>query len=167
MGPYPRQGVPGLYGINSQPLRDQYCWRNNLSNFYIDFYNNYVLGDFRQNGSNMGPDRSGMPPEHSQTLLGHFWKNSFFVKNLEICQKNRETSTGWKTTLFWEIIQIKKTRIATTRISAVRWPPHLPYGAHSWKNVFWQKKTSILRVIVVHAQESCACTRFLCTHKLF
>ena len=33
------------------------------------------------------------------------------------------------------------------------------------KNVFWQT-TSILRVIVVHAQESCACTRFLCMHKI-
>ena len=66
----------------------------------MDFYNNYVLGDFRQNLSNMGPNRSGMPPEHSQTLLGHFWKNSFFVKKLEKCPKKHETSTGWKTDFF-------------------------------------------------------------------
>ena len=32
--------------------------------------------------------RHGMPTEHSQTLLGHFWKRSFFVKNLEICLTN-------------------------------------------------------------------------------
>ena len=128
----------------------RYCWRNNLSNFYMDFSNNYVLGDFRQNGSNMGPDRSGMPPEHSQARLGHFWKNQFFVKHLGKCPKIHETSTGRKTDCFWEIIKIEKTRIASTRNSAVRWPPHLPYEAHSWKNVFWQK-TSILLVIGVHA----------------
>ena len=42
--------------------------------FYRDFYNTYVLGDFRQNWLNIGPNRSGMPPDHSWTLLGHFWK---------------------------------------------------------------------------------------------
>ena len=120
----------------------------------------------------MGPDRSGMPPEHSQTLLGHFWKNSFFVKNLEKCSKNHEMSTGRKTDFFWETMKIKKTRIATTRISAVRWPPHLPYGAHSWKNVFWQKHRFYLQLlrthkILVHAQDSCACTGLLYNASLF
>ena len=31
------------------------------------------LGDFGQNGSEMFRNRSGMVPEWSQTLLGHFW----------------------------------------------------------------------------------------------
>ena len=97
----------------------------------MDLCNNYVLGDFRQNWSNMGPNRSGMPPEHSQTRLGHFWKKSFFVKNLEKRPKSHETSMGRKTVFFWEIIKIKTTCIATTRILAAGWPSHLPYGAHS------------------------------------
>ena len=70
-----------------------------------------------------------------------------------------------KPTLSGKIIKMKKTCIATTRIFTVRWPPHLPYGAHSWKNVFWQK-TLILLLIAVHAQDSCACTWFLCMHKI-
>ena len=69
--------APSTFCIEVQKGRDTYCWRNNLSNFYRDLYNNYFLGDFRQNWLNMGPDRSGMLPEHSQTLLGHFWKNRF------------------------------------------------------------------------------------------
>ena len=48
----------------------------------------------------MGPNRSGMPPEHSQTRLGHFWKKSFFVKNLEKRPKSHETSMGRKTVFF-------------------------------------------------------------------
>ena len=108
-----------------------------LSNFIMILYNNYVLFDFHQNGSNTGPHKSGMPPEHSQTLLGHFWKRAFFVKNPKNWRKIMEMSTGRKTVFVWEIMEIKKTRIATTRIFTVRWPPHLPYGAHSWKNVFW------------------------------
>ena len=31
----------------------------------------------------MGPDRSGMPPDHSQTLLGHFWKKILFGQNVD------------------------------------------------------------------------------------
>ena len=38
---------------------------------------------FCQNKSKMARNRLGMPPDHSQTLLGHFWKKPFFVKNLE------------------------------------------------------------------------------------
>ena len=29
----------------------------------------------------MGPNRPGMLPEHSQTLLGHFWEKLFFTKH--------------------------------------------------------------------------------------
>ena len=97
----------------------------------MDFPNNYVLGDFHQNGSNIGLDGSGMPREHSQTRLGHFWKKSFFVKNLEKRPKSHEASMGRKTVFFWEIIKIKTTCIATTRILAAGWPSHLPYGVQS------------------------------------
>ena len=48
----------------------------------------------------MGPNRSGIPPEQSQTLLGHFWKVSLSVTNLETCPANHETSTSRKTVFF-------------------------------------------------------------------
>ena len=107
----------------------------------------------------------GCPPSIPRHIWVIFGKSLFFVKNHEKRPKSHETSMRRKTDFFWEIIQIKKTRIATTRNSAVRWPPHLPYEAHSWKNVFWQK-TTILLVICVHAQDSCACTRTLCMHRI-
>ena len=44
----------------------------------------------------MGPDSSGMPPEHSQTLLGHFWTNHLFGKKTDIMK----TPTGRKTVFF-------------------------------------------------------------------
>ena len=99
------------------------------------------------------------------------------VENLEKCPENHETSTGRKTDCFWEIMKIKKTCIATTRILAAGWPSHLPYGAHSWKKRALAKNndftcncwacTRFLRMhkILVHAQESCACTRILCMRK--
>ena len=40
--------------------------------------NGYVLIDFNRN---ICPNRSGMLPEHSQTLLGHFWEKHLFTKN--------------------------------------------------------------------------------------
>ena len=99
----------------------------------------------------------GCPP----STPGHFWvifgKSHFSSKISKNVAQIMETSTGRKTDFFWEIIEIKKTRIATTRNSAVRWPPHLPYGARPWKNVLWQK-TSFLLAIAAYAQDSCACT---------
>ena len=87
----------------------------------MDLYNNnYVLGDFLQNGLNMGPDSSGMPLEHSQTLLDHFWKNDVFINRFETCPENHETQTGRETTLFRELMTKKNMRIVTIRISAVR-----------------------------------------------
>ena len=58
-----------------------------------------AIFDFvRRNLLNMGPDKSGMPPDHSQTLLDHFLENkSSFVTNLEKRRKVMETSTGRKT----------------------------------------------------------------------
>ena len=70
----------------------------------------------------MGRNKSGMPPEHSQTLPCHFWRKENPVKNIEQRAENHETSTGRKTVLVcvWKIISIKKTRIAMTRIFTVR-----------------------------------------------
>ena len=73
-----------------------------IGDFYIDFHNYYyVVRDFHVvvclNGTNMGPTRSGMVPDHSQTLLGHFWKtHNVQSKKMEMSE-NHETSTGWKT----------------------------------------------------------------------
>ena len=49
-----------------------------------EFYNDFVLGDFRlfcQNCLDIGPRRSGMLPDHSQTLLGHLFETTFFIRN--------------------------------------------------------------------------------------
>ena len=40
------------------------------------------------NGSHMGPDRPGMGPEHSQTLLGHFWGKAFSAKDNQVWLEN-------------------------------------------------------------------------------
>ena len=42
------------------------------------------LFDFNRNGLNIDPKRSGMSPDHSQTLLGHFREKSFFVQNVDL-----------------------------------------------------------------------------------
>ena len=49
---------------------------------------------FCQNRSNMGPNRSGMPPDHSQTLLGIFCKKYAVWHTTTTIMK---TSTGRKT----------------------------------------------------------------------
>ena len=48
-----------------------------MNDLYNDVYiemldNNLFVCDFYQNGSHMGPSRSGMVPEASQALPGHF-----------------------------------------------------------------------------------------------
>ena len=45
-----------------------------------------------QHWSRISRNRSGMVPESSRTLLGHFWVKTFFKQN-----KNHETPTGRKT----------------------------------------------------------------------
>ena len=82
---------------------------------------------FYQRGSNMGPNRSGMLPAHSQTLLGHFWENTFFSEHIEKRWKSWSVDGSANLFFFLEIIKMKKTCIATTRILTVRWAPHLPY----------------------------------------
>ena len=60
---------------------------------------------FCQNGSNIGPNRSGMLPDHPQTLVGHFCKKTFVRRQTA---KIMETPTGRKTVFSWKIITIKK-----------------------------------------------------------
>ena len=58
-----------------------------------------MLIDFNGNGLNIGPDRSGMPPDHSQTLLGDFWKKLFFAKNADFLG----TTLFAKIDLIWQL----------------------------------------------------------------
>ena len=60
------------------------CIRNSIRTFITISFEN-IVDDFRKNGSNMTRNRLGMPPEHSQTLLGHFWEKSFFNKKYVAC----------------------------------------------------------------------------------
>ena len=88
------------------------------------YYNNCVWGAclflFCQNGLDIGPNRSGMPPDHSQTLLGHFLRKSFFI-SLAKCPENYETSTGRKTVFFvWLIETLKKKQRASSRLELSR-----------------------------------------------
>ena len=126
---------------------------------YRDFYNNYVLGDFRQNWSNMGPNRSGMPPEHSQTRLGHFWKKSFFVKNLEKRPKSHETSMGRKTVFF---LGNHKNKNDVHRHDS-NFGGRMAFPSSIW-SPFVKKR--VLAKNIDFACNWCACTRVLCMHKI-
>ena len=102
----------------------------------------------------MGPNRSGMPLEHSQTLLGHFRKNSFPVDKLGNYLKKHETSSGRKLICFLinytnekknAHLQLKIWRpdeVTVFHMKAIR--EQMCFVQH--------KKTFILHVIVVHAQ---------------
>ena len=48
---------------------------------------------------NIGPGRSGMPPDHSQTLLDDFWKKICFNENADFL----ETTLFAKIDLIWQL----------------------------------------------------------------
>ena len=93
----------------------------------------------------IGPQSVGDAPP---TTPRHFW----VIFGTIICStqddQNHENVQGPEKRFFWKMITISKTRIATTRILTVWWAPHLPYGAHSWKSMFWQTNTQILWVVI-------------------
>ena len=109
----------------------------------------------------MGPDRSGMPSEHSQTLLGHFCKKSCFVKKTQNLTGNHGNVHGPENRFNLE--NNGNTKDTHRHDSNFRGPMASP--SSMWSPFVKKRvlaKTSFSLVIAVHAQGSCACTRFLC-----
>ena len=53
-----------------------------------------------QNGSELVQNSSGMVPDTSQTLLGHFWDKTFFQKKRKKTSEKHETPRRLKTICF-------------------------------------------------------------------
>ena len=125
----------------------------------------------------MASNNSGMPPEHSQTLLGHFWKKSFFVKNLEKRPKGHETSMGRKTVFFLgnhennnDVHRHDSNFGGRMAFPSSIWSPFVKKRVLAKTIDFTCNCCARTRFLcmhenLVHAQESCACTRILCMHK--
>ena len=78
-----------------------------------------------------GPDRSGMVPDHSRTLLRHCWTNMWCWEHTHNMQKNMKRRREEKNIVFFP--EVKNKRVATMLILTVRRAPHLSSGPHSWK----------------------------------
>ena len=67
----------------------------------MGFLYNVVLSVFGQNGSKMVQNWSGMVPNTSGTLLGHFWYKSVFQKNSKQIMKRRHVSKPVFSNMFY------------------------------------------------------------------
>ena len=84
---------------------------------------------FVQNGSKMVRNWSGMVPDTSGTLLGHFWEKTCFSKNEEIMKRPH----GWKPILWTICLKTKKTRIEIPLRLTCRTASHLLIWSRSWQ----------------------------------
>ena len=127
-----------IHGAHTQkPIARNTCAFSSHSqiSYYLFFMRCSFFAGIVQIWLGIGRRCSPATPKHFWVVFG---KHTCFVTHIETCLKNYETPMGRKTDCCWKTIQIKQMRVATTLTLAVRLAPHLPYGAQSWQNEFWQ-----------------------------
>ena len=112
--------------------------RNSYMIVYMMFYMILLfqfLGDFWSEWVRMVRNRSGMVPEWSQTLLGHFLVKPFFSykKRRKRQQKTLNAQTYDHHFFSWEDTKMKKTRIEIPLTMTCRTAPHLLILPLSWQ----------------------------------